>query len=59
MWGKFTFKISWIGDSKFNSFKKKFIEVRDSNKNWEKITNQGEQLYKLIFDTLAKLYNFN
>ena len=28
-------------------------------KNWQKITNQGEQLYKLIFDTLAKLYNFN
>lgn len=45
--------------SKFDSFKKQFIEVRDSNKNWQNITNQGEQLYKLIFDTLAKLYNFN
>ena len=45
--------------TKFNSFKEKFIEVRDSNKKWQNITNQGEQFYKLVFDTLAKLYNFN
>lgn len=47
--------------TKFNSFKKKLIEVRDNDKEkaWEKITNKGEKLYKLIFDTLTKLYNFN
>lgn len=55
-----TYKIGILGfGSKFDSFKKKFIEVRDSDKSWQNITNQGEQLYKLIFDTLGKLYKFN
>ena len=53
-----TYKTGLFG-SKFDSFKKKFIEVRDADKSWQNITNQGEQLYKLIFDTLGKLYNFN
>lgn len=47
--------------SKFNSFKKMFIDVRDNDKDkaWNTITNKGEKLYKLIYDALAKLYNFN
>ena len=45
--------------SKFDSFKKKFIEVRDNDKSWQNITNSGEKLYRLIYETLAKLYNFN
>lgn len=51
------FKTGLFG-SKFNSFKKEFISERDSNKSWQNITNKGEQLYKLVFDTLAKLYKF-
>ena len=51
------FKMGLFG-SKFNSFKKEFIEERDKNKSWQNITNKGEQLYKLVFDTLAKLYKF-
>lgn len=57
--GKDNFYKTGLFGSKFDSFKKQFIELRDSNKDWQNITNQGEQLYKLIFDTLAKLYNFN
>lgn len=57
--GKDNFYKTGLFGSKFDSFKKKFIEVRDKDKAWQNITNQGEQLYKLIFDTLAKLYNFN
>ena len=58
--GKDNFYKTGIFGSKFDSFKKKFIEVRDSNnKDWKNITNQGEQLYKLTFDTLARLYQFN
>ena len=55
-----TYKTGLFG-SKFDSFKKMFINVRDndSNKAWNNITNKGEKLYKLTFDTLAKLYNFN
>ncbi|AKU70396.1 hypothetical protein [Prevotella fusca] len=45
--------------SKFDPFKKQFIQERDSSKDWQNLTNKGEQLYKLIFDTLAKLYKFN
>lgn len=44
--------------SKFNSFKKMFIQELHGESN-KGITNRGEQLYKLIFDTLIKLYNFN
>lgn len=44
--------------SKFNSFKKLFLqELHSEGSNG--ITNRGEQLYKLIYDTLTKLYNFN
>lgn len=44
--------------SKFNSFKKMFLRELhgDGSKG---ITNRGEQLYKLIYDTLTKLYKFN
>lgn len=52
------YKTGFFG-SKFNSFKMKLIEVRDSQNDWKNITNHGEQLYKLIYDTLTKLYNFN
>jgi len=57
--GKDNYYKTGVFGSKFDSFKKKFIEVRDKNQEWKNFTNQGEQLYKLIFDTLAKLYNFN
>ena len=56
--GKDNFYKTGLFGSKFDSFKKKFIEVRDSAKSWQNITNQGEQLYRLTFETLAKLYNF-
>lgn len=56
--GKDNFYKTGLFGSKFDSFKKKFIEVRDSDKSWQNITNQGEQLYRLTFETLAKLYNF-
>lgn len=45
--------------SKFDPFKKMLISIRDSQKEWATISNKGEQLYKLVFDTLAKLYKFN
>lgn len=48
-----------IFGSPFDSFKKVFIQVRDESSDWKNITNKGEQLYKLMFDTLAKLYKFN
>ncbi len=35
-----------------------FIKTRDEDKAWEKITDRGEQFYKLMFDTLKVLYNF-
>lgn len=44
--------------SKFNSFKKLFLQELHSEGS-KGITNRGEQLYKLIYDTLTKLYNFN
>ena len=48
-----------IFGSKFNEFKNQFIAVRDSNRQWQSITNPGEQLYKLVYDTLSRLYKFN
>ena len=56
--GKDNFYKTGLFGSKFSSFKDKFIEVRDNDKSWQNITNQGEQLYRLTFETLAKLYNF-
>lgn len=44
--------------SKFNSFKKIFLQELNSGKN-QGITNRAEQLYKFIYDSLTKLYNFN
>jgi len=44
--------------SKFNSFKKMFLQELHGE-GGKGITNRGEQLYKLIYDTLTKLYNFN
>ena len=57
--GKDNYYKTGLFGSKFNSFKDMFIKTRDSNKEWQKITNNGEQLYKLVYDTLSKLYNFN
>jgi len=44
--------------SKFDSFKKQFLKELHGN-GGNGITNRGEQMYKLIYDTLTKLYNFN
>ena len=53
-------KTGVLNKSKFDPFKKMFITVRDGQgENWKNITNTGEKLYKLMFDTLAKLYRFN
>ena len=53
-------KTGVLSKSKFDPFKKMFITVRDGQDgNWKNITNTGEKLYKLMFDTLAKLYRFN
>lgn len=53
-------KTGVLSKSKFDPFKKMFITVRDGQDgNWKNITNTGEKLYKLVFDTLAKLYRFN
>ena len=47
-----------IFGSKFDSFKKQFLLTRDKDSSWKNITNNGEQLNKLIYDTLSSLYNF-
>ena len=46
------------GFAVFDSFKKQFLLTRDKESSWTSITNNGEQLYKLIYDTLSSLYNF-
>jgi len=51
------FKVGLFG-SIFDEFKKEFIEVLHGGKP-QNITDAGEQLYKLTFDTLGKLYQFN
>ena len=43
--------------NKFDSFKKRFLQELHSEGS-KGITNRGEQLYKLIYDTLTKLYKF-
>ena len=45
--------------SKFDPFKKAFIAERENTQGWKAVTNRGEQLYKLVYDTLGKLYQFN
>ena len=67
-WNKNLFRNEGIGKdnrystgligSKFNSFKKKFLEELHGDGS-KAITNRGEQMYKIIYDTLTKLYNFN
>lgn len=47
-----------IFGSKFNSFKDEFLKELHSGKP-QNITNRGEQLYKLVYDALSKLYQFN
>lgn len=44
--------------SRYNSFKKAFLNELNGG-NGDRITNRGEQLYKYVYDTLTKLYNFN
>ncbi len=44
--------------SKFDSFKTAFLQELPEKDN-KGITNRGELLYKLIYDTLTKLYKFN
>lgn len=44
--------------SKFNEFKSAFLKELH-NESGKAITNRGEQIYKLIYDTLTKLYKFN
>lgn len=52
-----TFKVG-LFSSKFDTFKKKFIEQLH-NDTPKKITNTGERFYKLVYDTLCKVYNIN
>lgn len=47
-----------IFGSKFDSFKKQFLLTRDKDSSWKNVTNNGEQLYKLIYETLCSLYQF-
>lgn len=53
-WG---FSVGLFG-SKFDSFKKKFIEQLH-NGTPTTITNTGERFYKEVYDTLCKIYNIN
>ena len=52
-----TFSVGFFG-SKFDTFKKKFIEELH-NGTPTTITNTGERFYKLIYETLCKIYNIN
>ncbi|MBS5527385.1 MAG: hypothetical protein KHX42_04425 [Prevotella sp.] len=47
-----------VGGSRFDTFKKKFIEQLHSGAPTT-ITNIGERFYKLVYDTLCKIYNIN
>lgn len=51
------FKVG-LFSSKFDEFKKEFINILHGGKP-QNITDAGEQLYKLTYDTLAKIYQFN
>lgn len=42
--------------TKFNKFKTEFLKKMDAGGDYQNITNSGEQLYKLIYDTLRDLY---
>jgi len=52
-----TFSVS-VFSSKFDTFKKKFIEELHSGTPTT-ITNTGERFYKLVYDSLCKLYKIN
>ncbi len=52
-----TFSVGLFG-SKFDTFKKKFIELLHNGAPTT-ITNTGERFYKLVYDTLCKIYNIN
>lgn len=52
-----TFSVGFFG-SKFNSFKEEFIKTLH-NGTPTTITNTGERFYKLVYDTLCKIYNIN
>lgn len=52
-----TFSTGFFG-SKFDSFKKNFIERMHSGAPTT-ITNSGERLYKLVYDTLCSTYKIN
>lgn len=45
-------------NSKFNDFKKEFIKTINTESG-SGITNPAEKAYKLVYDTLSKLYKFN
>lgn len=51
-----TFKTGFFG-SRFNTFKNEFIKRLQSDKS--EITNTGERLYKLVYDTLCAIYGIN
>lgn len=46
--------------SKFNSFKKEFIRQLENQQQgeYDGLTDKGEKLFKLIYNTLVSLYNF-
>lgn len=44
--------------SPFNEFKKQFLSILNSDKSTG-ITNPGERFYKITYDTLGKLFQFN
>ena len=46
-------------NSRFNDFKKKLNNTITVDSNASSITNPTEKVYKLVYDTLSKLYKFN
>lgn len=67
-WNKSIYRTEGIGkdnmfkvglfSTKFDEFKKEFINTLHNGKP-QNITDAGEQLYKLTYDTLTKMYQFN
>ncbi len=52
-------KTGLVFKSLFDPFKKRFLDRRDKTTEWKAYSNTGERFYKLMFDTLKSLYNFN
>ena len=46
-------------NSKFNDFKKELNNTITVDSDAASITNPTEKVYKLVYDTLSKLYKFN